>query len=103
MGMLANLFLTVVYMMILYVSILLLYHYGYRIIIIIQMSLMEAGSLVGGVIGSPASLDMKKVDAGAPPASTSRPPQQSTTMGGAGAPPAMNRSSYNPSGVALSW
>jgi len=42
-------------------------YYGYRIIIIIQMSLVEAGSLVGGVIGSPASLDMKKVDSTAPP------------------------------------
>ena len=38
------------------------------------MSLVEAGSLVGGVIGSPVSLDMKKVD-GAPPPTTSRPPQ----------------------------
>ena len=64
-------------------------HHGYRIIIIIQMSLVEAGSLVGGVIGSPVSLDMKKVD-GAPPPSTSRPPQQPALMGGGGAtaPPA---------------
>ena len=53
------------------------------------MSLVEAGTLVGGVIGSPVSLDMKKVD-GAPPSSTSRPPQQSALMGGgvATAPPA---------------
>ena len=43
-------------------------YYGCRIIIIIQMSLVEAGSLVGGVIGSPVSLDMKKVDSTAPPA-----------------------------------
>ena len=67
------------------------------------MSLVEAGCLVGGIIGSPASLDMKKVDSGAPPTSTSRPPHQPTTMGGAGAPPTMNRTSYNPSGVLLSW
>lgn len=26
------------------------------------MSLVEAGNMVGGVIGSPVSLDMKKVD-----------------------------------------
>ena len=53
------------------------------------MSLVEAGSLVGGVIGSPVSLDMKKVD-GAPPPSTSRAPQQPAFMGGGGAtaPPA---------------
>ena len=53
------------------------------------MSLVEDGTLVGGVIGSPVSLDMKKVD-GAPPPSTSRPPQQSALMGGGGAtaPPA---------------
>lgn len=53
------------------------------------MSLVEAGNLVGGVIGSPVSLDMKKVD-GAPPSSTSRPPQQSALMSGgvATAPPA---------------
>ena len=64
------------------------------------MSLVEAGSLVGGVIGSPVSLDMKKVDGGAPPtSSSSRPPQKPATMGGASAPPAMNRSSYNPSGI----
>lgn len=70
------------------------------------MSLVEAGSLVGGVIGSPVSLDMKKVD-GAPPttaaASTSRPPQhpQSATGGGGSALSSMSRpaaagSSYNP-------
>ena len=63
------------------------------------MSLVEAGSLVGGVIGSPVSLDMKKVDGGAPPTSSSRPPQKPATMGGASAPPAMNRPSYNPSGI----
>ena len=53
------------------------------------MSLVEAGSLMGGVIGSPVSLDMKKVD-GAPPPSTSGPPQQPALMGGGGAiaPPA---------------
>lgn len=45
------------------------------------MSLVESGSLVGGVIGSPVSLDMKKVD-GAPPPSNSRPPQQSALIGG---------------------
>ena len=47
------------------------------------MSLVEAGSLVGGVIGSPVSLDMKKVDE-APPPSTSRLPQQPAVMGGGG-------------------
>ena len=68
------------------------------------MSLVEAGSLVGGVIGSPASLDMKKVDGGAPPSSsTSRPPQQPTTVGGAGFPSSMNRTSYNPPGMVLPW
>ena len=66
------------------------------------MSLVEAGSLVGGVIGSPVSLDIKKVD-GAPP-TANKPPQPPTMMGGAGAPPAINRSdatgtSYNSSGV----
>ena len=60
--------------------------------------MVEAGSLVGRVIGSPVSLDMIKVDGGAPPTS-SRPPQKPATMGGAGAPPAMNRPSYNPSGI----
>ena len=79
----------------------LLYHHGYRIIIIIQMSLVEAGSLVGGVIGSSASLDMKKVNGGAPPSSNSRPPQQPTTMGGAGIAPGMNRTSYNSPGMTL--
>ena len=53
------------------------------------MSLVEAGSLVGRVIGSPVSLDMKKVDGALPP-STSRPPQPLALMGGGGAtaPPA---------------
>ena len=56
------------------------------------MSLVEAGSLVGGVIGLPFSLDMKKVE-GAPPLSTSRPPQPAL-MGGGGAtaPPANSAS-----------
>ena len=78
---------------------------GYRIIIIIQMSLVEAGSLVGRVIGTPVSLDMKKVD-GAPSTSNNKPPQQPTMMGGASAPSAVNRSnvtgtSYNSSGTVL--
>ena len=48
------------------------------------MSLVEVGSLVGGVIGSPVSIDMKKVD-GAPPPTSSRPSQQPADMGGGGA------------------
>ena len=53
------------------------------------MSLVEASSLMGGVIGSPVSLDVKKVN-GAPPPTASRPPQQPAliTGGGATAPPA---------------
>ena len=82
------------------------------------MSLVQAGSLVAGIIGSPQSLEMKKVD-GTPPPSTNRPPQQPAMMGGGGAPapfgrtmpppPAINRphnpavtqggSGYNGSGV----
>ena len=73
------------------------------------MSLVEAGSLVGGVIGSPVSLDMRQVDGALP--STSKPPsQQSTMMGRASGPPIMNRSnvtragtSYSSSGAVLSW
>ena len=47
------------------------------------MSLVEAGSLVGGVIRSPFSLEVKKID-GAPPPGTSRSPQQPALMGGVG-------------------
>ena len=53
-----------------YISVYLLYHHGFRIIIIIQMSLVEVGSLVGGVIGSPASLDIKKLMVEPRPAAT---------------------------------